>query len=169
MTDEDISGALKTGFPPVFRSDAKLLIVGSFPGELSLTTQRYYAHPRNQFWVLLGRVIGCNLQELGYAVRLEQLLENRIALWDMAASARREGSLDMHLHVNSYADVAGLTAALPELRAIAFNGVKAARLGQGLALLPTMTAIALPSSSPANTASLQSKQVVWDQLARFLI
>ena len=169
MTDEDIRGALKTGFPPVFRSDAKLLIVGSFPGELSLTAQRYYAHPRNQFRVLLGRVIGCNLRELDYAVRLEQLLKNRIALWDMAASARREGSLDIHLHVNSYADVAGLTAALPELRAIAFNGGKAARLGQGLALLPSVTAIALPSSSPANTASLQSKQVVWDQLAQFLV
>jgi hypoxanthine-DNA glycosylase len=79
---------------PVGSRDARLLILGSLPGEASLAAQRYYAHPTNQFWRLLGLAIAEDLAVLDYDVRLERLAARDIALWDVVAEARRQGSLD---------------------------------------------------------------------------
>ena len=75
-------------------ADARLFVLGSLPGDASLAAQRYYAHPTNQFWRLLGAAIGEELQALGYDERLARLAERRIGLWDVIASASRRGSLD---------------------------------------------------------------------------
>src|SRR3954454_19422556 len=89
-----LSVGVKFGLPPIARSDARLFILGSLPGDASLAARRYYAHPTNQFWRLLGSAIGEELQSLAYHDRLERLTERRIGLWDVIASARRSGSLD---------------------------------------------------------------------------
>lgn len=158
----------KRGLPPVFRSGARLLILGSLPGDASLAAQRYYAHPRNQFWTLVGGVIGRDLPAMDYPARLEALAEARIALWDVVAGAVRPGSLDAALRDVRLEDVGALAARLPELRAVAFNGGTAARLGMKLAGLAHVRRIALPSSSPAYTAPLADKCAAWDALAQYL-
>jgi hypoxanthine-DNA glycosylase len=84
----------KRGLPPVARSDARLFILGSLPGDASLAARRYYAHPQNQFWRLVGTVIEEDLQSLRYDQRLERLAEHGIGLWDVIGSAVRPGSLD---------------------------------------------------------------------------
>src|SRR5438552_14166321 len=86
--------SVKVGLPPVARTDARLFVLGSLPGDASLAAKRYYAHPTNQFWRLLGSTIGAELQSLSYEERLERLAERRIGLWDVIASANRSGSLD---------------------------------------------------------------------------
>src|SRR3954471_15498811 len=86
--------SVKVGLPPVARADARLFILGSLPGEASLAARRYYAHPTNQFWRLLGSAISEDLQSLSYDQRLERLAERQIGLWDVIASANRSGSLD---------------------------------------------------------------------------
>ena len=48
----------KNSFPPVVAPDTRVLVLGSLPGERSLAVQRYYAHPQNRFWHLIGKVIG---------------------------------------------------------------------------------------------------------------
>ena len=86
--------SVKSGLPPIARPDARLFVLGSLPGDASLAARRYYAHPTNQFWRLLGGAIGEELQALDYEQRLERLAERRIGLWDVIASASRRGSLD---------------------------------------------------------------------------
>jgi hypoxanthine-DNA glycosylase len=57
-------------------------VLGSLPGEASLAAGRYYAHPRNAFWRLMGEVVGEDLASLDYDDRLARLLANRIGLWE---------------------------------------------------------------------------------------
>src|SRR4051794_41908565 len=73
--------SVKVGLPPVARSDARLFILGSLPGDASLAARRYYAHPTNQFWRLVGAAIAEDLQSLDYQQRLERLADRRIGAW----------------------------------------------------------------------------------------
>jgi len=41
-----------------------VLILGSLPGERSLAEARYYAHPENRFWHLVGAAIEVDLSAL---------------------------------------------------------------------------------------------------------
>lgn len=148
--------------------DPLLLILGSLPGEESLRAQRYYAHPRNQFWRLLGAAIGEDLAGLDYDDRLVRLGARRIALWDVVASARREGSLDGAIQEALTNPLADYVSRNPDLRAIAFNGQTAARLGRlTLPALDKLTLIDLPSSSPAYTLPFAWKVERWAELGRF--
>jgi hypoxanthine-DNA glycosylase len=160
---------VKAGLAPVARSDALLIILGSLPGERSLAEARYYAHPTNQFWRLLGAAIGEDLAALPYEGRLERLRQRRIGLWDVIGSARRAGSLDQAIREASHNPIAELPARFPELRAIAFNGAKAASDGRRLAgrELAAIDLIDLPSSSAANTRAFAEKASAWSVLARY--
>jgi hypoxanthine-DNA glycosylase len=156
------------GLPPVARADARLLVLGSLPGEASLAARRYYAHPRNQFWRLLGAVTGEPLDNLGYDERLGRLVERRIALWDVIHAARRVGSLDQAISEVEQRDLAGFVAGLPELRAVGFNGGMAARIGRRALAGSTLALVDLPSSSPAFTLPFADKAARWAALAAFL-
>lgn len=160
---------LHASFPPAARGDARLLILGSLPGAASLAAGRYYAHPRNQFWRLVGAVIGEELEARAYPERLEALAEAGVGLWDVVATGRRRGSLDQHLRLERANDLPALIAALPRLRAIAFNGGMAARIGEK-ALAPdcALPRIVLPSSSPAFTLAFEEKKRRWLALGEWL-
>ena len=68
-------------------AQTRVLVCGSLPGEASLAAGRYYAHPANQFWRLVGGVIAQDLVPLDYPDRLAALLAAGIGLWDTVASA----------------------------------------------------------------------------------
>lgn len=159
---------LKVGLPPIARSDARLFILGSLPGDASLAAQRYYAHPQNQFWRLLGRVIGEDLQSLAYDERLGRLAAHRIGLWDVIGSAVRHGSLDQAIRLADHNRIEHLLHDFPALEAIAFNGTTASAIGRKL-IGPghRLKLIDLPSSSPANTRPFAEKAEAWARLAEF--
>ena len=138
------------------------------PGDASLAQRRYYGHPRNAFWRLVGAVVDVDLKAMDYEARLEALKAHRIALWDVIAEAHRPGSLDGAIREQRGNDLEGLIAGLPDLRAIAFNGGTAAKLGvKALASVATgVERIALPSSSPAYTLSFADKHAAWIALRR---
>ena len=157
-------------FPPVTRPDTKLLVLGSLPGAVSLAQQRYYAHPQNLFWRLIGAVIGRELVPLGYEERLEALLDAHVGLWDTVAAATRKGSLDADIRLHEASDLAALVRDLPDLRAIAFNGGTSARIGRRqLGDAPGLALVDLPSSSPAYASlSFEKKKEAWLALRAYL-
>ena len=158
----------KTGLPPVARPDARLFILGSLPGDASLAAGQYYAHPQNQFWRLVGSVIGEDLLSLPYAERLERLAEHRIGLWDVIGSAVRRGSLDQAIRLANHNQVEQLIHDFPDLEAIAFNGTISATAGRKLiGTGHRVTLIDLPSSSPANTRPFAEKATAWARLKPF--
>lgn len=160
--------ALKHGLPPIAREDVRLFILGSLPGDASLAAKRYYAHPRNAFWKLVGSAIGEDLQRLGYAGRLERLQANRIGLWDVVAHARRRGSLDQAIRSAGHNPLSDYFAGFKDLEAVAFNGAIASATGRRLLSgLDGLTLIDLPSSSPANTRPFGEKAERWRELKRF--
>jgi TDG/mug DNA glycosylase family protein len=171
--------SLKRSFPPVADARTRLLLLGSLPGEQSLARGQYYANPRNQFWRLIGAVIGANLEALDYEARLTALLDAGVGLWDTVESATRLGSLDGNIRGHSPNDLVALIASLPELRAIGFNGGKSASLGMkqlsgrtdlglSLSLSLSLSLIPLPSSSPAFTLKFAAKAGEWAKLKAFL-
>jgi hypoxanthine-DNA glycosylase len=161
----------KRSFAPVVDDKVRLLILGSLPGEMSLAHSRYYAHPQNRFWALLGEVIAVDLVSLEYSERLRVLLEHGIGLWDVIAEAHREGSLDGNIRNQVHNDLVNLADSLPNLAAIAFNGGTAARLG--LKALGDYASryqlIKLPSSSPAYVLPYQEKLGAWRALQNWII
>lgn len=159
----------RIGFAPVVDANTRLLILGSLPGDASLKADQYYAHPRNGFWALIGGVLGEALPGLSYAERLQRLKARGVGLWDVIASAERSGSLDAAIKSPEAADLRGLIDGQPKLRAVAFNGGLAAKLGRRiLGDLDGIALIDLPSSSPAYAAPLSGKADRWAVLAQFL-
>jgi len=154
---------------PAGAPDARLLILGSLPGEASLAAQRYYAHPTNQFWRLLGQAIGEELAALDYEARLVRLAAREIALWDVVAEARRAGSLDGAIRAATPNELAAYIASHPRLEGVAFNGRTAAAIGRrALGDRPQLALIDLPSSSAALTRPFAEKARAWAVIGTFI-
>lgn len=157
------------GFPPIANAQARVLILGSLPGQMSLQRQQYYAHPHNAFWKVMGCLFGAG-PELPYAERAQRLARSGIALWDVCAAAQRPGSLDTSILHSSVVpnDFAAFIEAHPDVGLICFNGGKAADLYRRL-VLPGLPATArairtetLPSTSPAHAAmTFEEKLTRW--------
>jgi hypoxanthine-DNA glycosylase len=145
-----------------------VLVLGSLPGDRSLAEQRYYAHPQNQFWRLIGAATGRELTGLPYEERLATLREAGVGLWDVVARARREGSSDAAIRDASANDLVALVGTLPGLRAVGFNGGTAAAIGRPLLAGRGLALIPLPSSSALHTVGVAAKQPAWSALAEWL-
>lgn len=160
-----IEQSYKNCFAPVLAPNTRLLILGSLPGEASLSAGQYYAHPRNQFWDLLGKTFDLDLRGLAYEKRLLALQELDIGLWDIVAKAQRQGSLDSNLREVEHNQFDQLFTLAPALKVIACNGTESWRRSQrlygtwleqhGIRLIP------LPSSSPAYTMPFSKKLSAW--------
>ena len=157
------------GFAPVAAPGARVLVLGSLPGAESLRRREYYAQPRNAFWPIFGAIAGAD-PALPYAARLARLEAAGIALWDVCATARRDGSLDADIERDSVVpnDFATFFAAQRGIRAVLFNGRTAAALYRRHVLpgLPapfaSLAQHELPSTSPAHAAmTLAGKTLCW--------
>lgn len=147
---ERVGDVRSEGFPPVARKDASILILGSLPGERSISEQQYYAHPQNAFWKIMAELYGV---EGEYDVRCKLLCEHGIALWDVLQSSVRPGSMDAAIKLDSAQpnDFESFFARHTAIRTIGFNGGKAQQMfarfvGDGPA---GVSFTRLPSTSPA--------------------
>jgi TDG/mug DNA glycosylase family protein len=157
------------GFPPIADAHARVLILGSLPGQVSLQRQQYYAHPQNAFWKVMGCLFDAG-PELPYKDRARRLVRNGIALWDVCAAAQRPGSLDTSIVHSSVVpnELAAFIENHPAVGLICFNGGKAADLFRRL-VLPGLPATGrairyetLPSTSPAHAGmTFEDKLTRW--------
>ena len=75
--------AQKHPFAPIFDSNSKVLILGSFPSPSSIEAGFYYGDSSNRFWNILGELFGkSNLKAKPKDNKIAFLKSNRIALWD---------------------------------------------------------------------------------------
>ena len=149
------------GLPPICNARTQTLILGSFPGVVSLAAEQYYAHPRNQFWSLLASVLELPLVEMTYPQRLHSLLDRGIGLWDVIDHCHRIGSLDSAIRNSQANDFAQLFKECPKLFRVCFNGKTSGKFAPDFAAAGYQTLL-LPSSSPANArSSFTQKLAIW--------
>ncbi len=169
-----------TSFAPLADVNARVLVLGSMPGIVSLQAVQYYAHPRNVFWRLMEHLFGIPA-DADYSSRLELLLAQGVGLWDVLQHCQRVGSLDSNIRGSSEIpnDFGGFLAKHPHIHSIYFNGRKAEQVFHRKALplilqqrpqladrLSEIALIGLPSTSPAMASlGFSAKLERWQQLA----
>jgi len=152
-------------FLPIANNQARILILGSMPGRVSLKASQYYTHPRNAFWRVMGELTGA-LPELTYQSRTEILSAAGIALWDVLASCTRPGSLDADISSMIPNDFETFFLSHPHISQVYFNGAMAEQSYQRH-VLPGLTPrplhyLRLPSTSPAHASlSYEQKLSLW--------
>lgn len=170
-----LSQPLKQCFAAIANPSAQVLILGSMPGERSLTDQQYYAHPQNAFWRIMATITGVAFEQ-NYKQRIAGIVKANLALWDVIAYCEREGSLDQRIEPTSIVvnDFENFFAQHPQLQAVGLNGSTAYRLFvQHVVkkqLLPANVSYQqLPSTSPAHAQmTLQQKIKIWQEwLSKF--
>ncbi|WP_413532379.1 DNA-deoxyinosine glycosylase [Empedobacter brevis] len=140
----------KESFLPIISKQPKVLILGSLPGDLSLEVNQYYGHPRNRFWKIMFEIFNSKFSE-DYQVRKQLILRNNLALWDVAHSAERKGSMDVDMKNVAPNSIDELLKEHSTIEKIIFNGKKSEQLfWKYFDEKSTIKYISLPSTSPAN-------------------
>ncbi len=156
-------------FKPIAPTDAKVLILGSMPSELSLQLNQYYAHPRNSFWLIMGKLLGAE-PSLSYSQRTQVLLSKQVALWDVLKACQRQGSLDAKIKASSMIvnDFVSFYAKHPQIKQVFFNGSTSEKVYKKQVLatvnsvFPRLQYTRLPSTSPAHAVlSVEQKLAHW--------
>ena len=110
--------ALKRSFPPIADARARVLVLGTLPGEASLRRGEYYAHPRNLFWpIVFGLFNAAPVAD--YAGKVAFVKARRIAVWDVCEIGEREASADSTIRREQPNAIDQLLDAHPLIRAVA--------------------------------------------------
>jgi TDG/mug DNA glycosylase family protein len=153
-----------SGFAPISDPGARVLVLGTLPGQASLQKNEYYGQPRNAFWRIMGDLFGAT-PEAPYEERKNQIVAAKVALWDVCAAAHRPGSLDASIKRDSEVpnDFESFLSLHRAINLICFNGSKAQALF-GKLVLPKLGKVSirfatLPSTSPANAAMTYAEKL----------
>lgn len=104
-----------------------------------------------------------------YKARTDLLLRHSIAVWDVAGSCHRKGSLDKNIRNVKLNDFSALFAEFPQIRHVFCNGTAAYSLFKRKFHLPEgMELTRLPSTSPAHAVSFYKKLEAWRKVAEVL-
>lgn len=157
------------GFQPIANPNARILILGTLPGKVSLERRQYYAQPRNAFWKIMEGLFGAP-ECAEYEERIRKFQDRRMALWDVCAEAVRQGSLDTNIQPSTILanDFNSFFAAHSQIALVCFNGANAEKLFRRH-VLPTLSPSfskfryeVLPSTSPAHASMrFETKQARW--------
>ena len=136
---------------PVFNSNSKVLVLGSFPSQKSREQMFFYGHPQNRFWRVLATVFGC-AESHTVAEKRTFLLSHGVAVWDVIASCDIVGSADSSIK-NVVPNDLSIILSVADIKAIFVNGKTAEKYyNKYLKNVVGREAVCLPSTSPANAA-----------------
>ena len=161
-----LSRAAKRSFPPVVDARARVLVLGTLPGEESLRRGEYYAHPRNLFWPIIFALVrrACRrwIMPSGWLC----LTAQRIALWDVCELGERGGQ---RRHDDppgtAECDRPAARPASADPRRRVQRQRRAAPIRPPFRAPPGLTYLALPSTSPAHaTIGFAAKLARWTAL-----
>lgn len=154
--------------PPLYDSNSRILILGSFPSVKSREGQFFYHHPQNRFWKVLAAVLGEETPDT-IEVKTDFLHRNHIALWDVIGSCEISGSSDSsirHVVPNDLSPILGAAS----IEAVFCNGSTSYQYYRKYTQTKTgLEATALPSTSPANAAwTLERLTKSWSVILPYL-
>ena len=145
-------------FSPIADERSRVLILGTMPSVESRKAGFYYAHPRNHFWQVVSTCLNEPFPRL-VEEKMQMLLKNQIALWDVLESCEIKGSSDSSIKEPIYNDISSFIKNKP-IEKILCNGTKAYKLCLSRKL--SLPIFCMPSTSPANAAwSLERLTEAW--------
>ncbi len=155
-------------FPPLYDSNSKILILGSFPSVKSREQMFFYGHPQNRFWKVVSAVLGME-EPKSIEEKKSMLLQKGIALWDVIASCEITGSSDSSIK-NVVANDISVVLNSANIRTIFVNGKTAEKYyNKYIKNKTSRPAVCLPSTSPANAAwSVQRLEDAWEIICEYL-
>ncbi len=156
------------GLLPIIDRATRVLILGSFPSELSLEKRKYYANPRNCFWKFISEVLN-EPAPSDYRLKKVWLKKHKIGLWDVIAACCRESALDRRIRIPIPNDFKKILKKYPNIEAIFLVGRKAEKIFNKVYSNLKVPCRYLPSTSSANTRqSLRLKISQWKKIRNYL-
>ncbi len=150
-------------FEPIYDSNSKILILGTFPSVKSREGEFYYHHPQNRFWKVLSALTN-EPRPVTIHDKKNMLLRNQIAIWDVIYQCDIYGSSDSSIK-NVIPNDINLILKNCSINKIIANGDKAYQLYNKYCMPVTnRSCVKLPSTSPANaTWSLERLIQAWKE------
>ena len=78
---------------PLYNSESKTLILGSFPSVKSREDNFFYAHPQNRFWRVISSLFNSEIPKTNEE-KTKLILDNNLALYDVIYSCDIISSAD---------------------------------------------------------------------------
>ena len=155
---------IKHPIEPIFDKNSKILILGSFPSVKSREEMFFYGHKQNRFWKVTAAVFGCEVPKT-VPEKIEFLLKNKIAVWDVIGECDIIGSADSTIKNAVPNDISKILDSA-DIQCIFTNGKTAHKYYcEYLASSVKREAVCLPSTSPANAAwSLERLAESWSKI-----
>lgn len=135
----------------LFNENSEILILGTFPSVKSREAKFFYGHPQNRFWRVMARLCDADIPQT-VEDKKKLILDNHFALWDVIHSCDVEGSADSSIK-NVVPNDISVILKNSKVSRIFVNGKKAESLYKKYLEKETgITAVCLPSTSPANAS-----------------
>ncbi|MBG9980367.1 DNA-deoxyinosine glycosylase [Facklamia lactis] len=154
---------------PLFQTDSKILILGSFPSVKTREYGFFYGHPQNRFWplmeVLFQESLSTDIQE-----RKEFLLRHQLAVYDSIYQCDIIGSSDASIQNVKPSDLK-LIFQTANIQQVFCNGGTSYKYYQKYhADEFGLPGIQLPSTSPANARyRLEHLVEKWKVILEYLV
>lgn len=148
-------------FNPIYDSESRILILGSFPSFKSRENSFYYMNKQNRFWKVLSSIYDVDFTKFEIYERINELKKMKIALYDVIYSCEIKGSSDVSIRNVTYSNIDKIIKD-SHIEKILLNGKKAYELFIKRYPHYEKISFCLPSTSPANAGiSIDELVRVW--------